>query len=133
MPYEHRFHCSTRRPNNSRHDPAFCGIFIHGGTCDAGPFGRNKAVSGANRFTLSIPVHTKDGRELKWSELARHGLPSTEWEATRNPHPTFQRAVQAAKDLQAKAPELAALRIYACTDLHMPNTYSGKYEVQRVS
>jgi len=133
MPYESRFG-NTRRGNRAKHDPAVAGIFVHGGTCNAGPFAKTPGgMSGANHFSISLPTQNKRGEEFNWSAKARHGQPTLEWEATGQNHPTFQRAVTHAVKVRQACPELAACDIYACTDMHMDTPSSGQYKIQRVA
>ncbi len=124
MPYEHRFGCTSKRPKDWRHDPAGTGIFIHGGTCNAGPFSHTGVMSGANRFGVTIPTRNKRGQEFTLAESVRGDFRRCK---------TFQQAVNYAKTLQYLFAELATCDIFACTDLHMETTYSGRYEVQRVA
>jgi len=117
--YEHRFHCSAKRPNDWRHDPASTGIFIHGGTCDAGPFARKGVFSLANNFSLTLP--TRNGR---YEDISVKN--------ERVKLPTFFKAVEFAKNLREKTPELAGCGIFACCDMQQKNTWSGELAIQRI-
>lgn len=120
MPYEHRFRNRCGR-KDCRHDPAENGIFIHGGTCTAGAF-YNAAC--ANRFGVTVPCRNKIGQDI---DLARmYGY------TAGNRFPTFQKAVDYARELQQKFPELQYCGIYACTDMQQDTTCRGKVAVQRI-
>jgi hypothetical protein len=115
MPYESRL-----GGKRFRHDPARCGIFIHGGTCCAGPWKQNIQP---NHFTLTTPTQNPEGVEFSASPAP---------EQCRTPQPTFQRALKLALRLKSELPELENCPVFACTDLHMDTTCSGSYRVQRV-
>jgi hypothetical protein len=118
MSYEHRFGCTSKRPNDFRHDPAHHGICVHGGTCCAGTFFRSH---GANRFMLTLPCSNKAGKEIRIEGQYK-------WPV----HPTFQKAVEFAVEIRNGHPDLKDCPILACTDLHQDTTFSGKYEMQLV-
>jgi hypothetical protein len=126
MPYEHRFGCTVKR-NDCRHDPAYAGIFIHGGTCNAGPFAPPRSLSTANRFTVTLPTCNKKGEELEWPNRPRAGIELTS-------KPTFFQAVAFAQQLRRDFPDqLGTSDIFACTDLHLVRPSVGQYLVQRVA
>src|SRR5436190_19706713 len=109
MAYESRFGCTKLR-NDCRHDPGYAGIFIHGGTCMAGPF-FNKWT--ANRFSITTPTKNRQGVELPGLEVMKALADLS------TPQPTFQRALDVARELRRRFEALADCRIYACTDLQM--------------
>ncbi|MEY2411050.1 MAG: hypothetical protein QOF48_3720 [Verrucomicrobiota bacterium] len=121
MPYEHRFGRTSRR-NDCRHDPGYTGIFIHGGTCCAGPFFNQHS---ANRFSITIPTRNPLDQEIDLSKT--HPV------ITGFPKPTFQSALAHAKALREAIPALTNCPIFACTDLQMDTHYSGRVAVQRVA
>jgi len=128
MPYESRFGRTSKR-NDCRHDPGYAGIFIHGGSCDAGPFGAcgDMLRFHANRFTLTIPTRNKRDEVVDLESIYTH-LRRTQPEA-----PTFYRAVATACQVRREFPVLADCPIYACTDLHLDAKRGGSYKVQRVA
>ncbi len=122
MPYEHRFgNCCGR--NDCKHDPATNGIFIHGGTCTAGPFFDK---TGANRFGITLPCSNKKGEEIDTIALYNADF-------TKVRMPTFQKAVETARKLREEVPGLKDCRIYACTDMQMDTRSSGRTAIQRVA
>ena len=120
MPYEHRFSGPDKSPKGFRHDPARYGIFVMGGTCTAGPFyNRN----GANCFRISLPSRSKAGHEDEIGKIKESQFPS---------QPTFLKAIEFAVEIRNKNPLLAECPIYACTDMQMETTSSGKLAVQLI-
>ena len=120
MPYETRFGSTSKRPKDWRHDPSNHGIFIHGGTIVSGCFKHNAAP---NRFGVTWPV-TSNLTDAESREL---------YELSANRLKTFQQAVDFAAKVRSEKPKLAGCGIYACTDMMMDTTYSGRYAVQRVA
>lgn len=119
MAYLKRISATTRYPNGFRHDPAYHGIFIHGGTST--PTWGNPAMP--NRFHLTVPSETPAGETP--SDLRLAG-----WKMREK---TFQRAVRAAVEFRASNPHLAGCGIYACTDFIPESRCSGKLAIQRVA
>lgn len=122
MPYESR-HGNTKRGARFRHDPAFAGIFIHGGTVCAGPFYRGNA--NPNDFGFTIPTRNPADEVIDQQKL---GLQTYE-----RRQPTFQRAVDEARRIREQFPILKDCPIYACTDLQMDTPHSGHWMLQRVA
>ncbi len=120
MSYATRFGCTRQRPNDFRHDPANRGIFIHGGTICSGAFRHNARP---NNFGVTWPVSSSltDAESLELYELSANRLK------------TFQQAVAFAAKVRSEKPKLKDCAIFACTDLIMDTTYSGRYGVQRVA
>lgn len=104
-----------------RHDPANTGIFIHGGTCCAGPHYR--CCAAPNRFGITLPLRNRRGQEVGYSKEIESNVRK----------PTFMSALAHIRKLQAEHPVLADCPVYACTDLHMENSYSAVTLVQRVA
>lgn len=120
MAYEQRFGCTSKRPKDYRHDPAQRGIFIHGGTIVPKCFKHNARP---NDFGVTWPVSSQmtDDESRRLYELSARRLR------------TFQQAVDFAAKVRAEMQKLAGYDIFACTDLMMDSSCSGRYQVQRVA
>lgn len=119
MPYETRHGCTRKTPKGFRHDPANNGIFIHGGTCCAGPFYQTNTRP--NQFGVTWPSKSEA------SDKARALLYELGGVRLR----TFDEAKRFALRVRDAIPELHGCAVFACTDL-MTDGCAGKVAVQRV-
>ena len=116
--YESRFGNSAGH-NRCKHDPAFKGIFVHGGTSN-----------GKGRFPKNIPNHfSVTTPNIFENEADSQKL----WDAKAGNFITFKRALDHAIKLRDLIPELNGRPIYACTDLICEKPYCGRYELQLVA
>jgi hypothetical protein len=118
MAYASRFGC-TAAHDRVKHDPAFHGIFIHGGSSTGK--GRFAPSPNINRFSITTPS--------KGGKIDKEKLLPVQYRIL----PTFKRALDHAREVRASNIELKDCPIYACTDLVRVNGAAGKYCVQRVA